>query len=57
MHNQESLQANETYEILWDFDIQTYHLIQPRRPDLVLISKTKKELAIVWILMFQRTTE
>ena len=30
---------NETHKILWNFDIQTDHLISARRPDLVKVNK------------------
>ena len=42
MKKPESVQENEIYKILWGFVIQTYHIIQARRPDLVLINKKKK---------------
>ena len=42
MHKPESILENETHEILWDFDIQTGHLIPVRRLDLVLFNKEKK---------------
>ena len=38
MHNLE----NNTHKPLWDFDIQTDHLISARRPDLIIIKKKKK---------------
>ena len=31
------------YKLLWDFDIQTDHLISARRPDLIIINKKKKK--------------
>ena len=42
MHKPESVLENETHKILWDFEIQTDHLITARRPDLVLINKKKR---------------
>ena len=33
---------NETYQIFWDFEIQTNEAIQARKPDLVLINKKKR---------------
>ena len=39
MHNPE----NETHKRLWNFEIQTDHLISVRRPDLVLVNLPKKE--------------
>ncbi len=34
---------NNTHKLVWDFDIQTDHLISARRPDLIIISKKKKK--------------
>ena len=45
MYKQESVPENKKHKILWDFNIQTTHLIPARKPDLVLINK-KKELII-----------
>ena len=42
MHNPAAVLANETYKHLWDFDIQTGHLISARRPDFTIIKKNKK---------------
>ena len=42
MHNPEFVSENEMHKILWDFDIQTDHLILARRPDLVIVKKKKK---------------
>ena len=42
MHNPESVQENETHKLLWDFEIQTDHLISARRPDQVIVNKKKK---------------
>ena len=47
MHNQTSVQENETYELLWDFDIQTDYLISARRPDLIIINNKKRISKIV----------
>ena len=41
MHNPASLLENETHKLLWDFDIQTDHLILARRPKLMIIKKNK----------------
>ena len=38
-HNPESVLKNETQKILWDFKIQTDHLISARWPDLVTVNK------------------
>ena len=47
MHKPEPVRENETHKILWDFEIQTDHLIPARRPDLVLINKKRKTCRIV----------
>ena len=38
MHNPKSVLENETHKLLWDFEIQTDHLISPRRSVLQIIS-------------------
>ena len=43
MHNPESIQENETHEVLWDFQIQTDYLISVRRPDLVIVNIKKRK--------------
>ncbi len=40
MHN--LVLENDVHKLLWDFDIQTDHLISARRPDLIIINKKKK---------------
>ena len=37
MHKSESVLGNETHKILFDFEIQTGHLIPVRRTDRVFI--------------------
>ena len=46
LHEQESIQENETHKIIWDFAIQTDHLILDRRPDPAFSNKKRKELVI-----------
>ena len=38
MHNAASFMEDNTYKLLWDFDIHTDHLISARRPDLIIIN-------------------
>ena len=40
-HEPESVLENEDYKILWDFSIQTGHIIEARRPDLVAVDKER----------------
>ena len=47
MHNPTSVLENDTHKLLWDFDIQTNHLISTRRPDLIVIDKKKRTRKIV----------
>ena len=43
MHNPESVLENETYKTIWDFEIQTDHLILARQPDPEIVNKKRKE--------------
>ena len=43
IHNPAPVLENDTHKLLWDFDIQTDHLISARRPDLIIINKRKKK--------------
>ena len=43
MHHPESVLENETHELLLDFERQTVHLIQARRPNLVIINKKENQ--------------
>ena len=47
MHNPESPLENDTQRLLWDFEIQTDHLISARRADLAIINKKNKTSRIV----------
>ena len=38
---------NDSHKLLWDFNIQTDHLIPTRRPDLIIINKRKRICKIV----------
>ena len=46
MHKPESTLENGLHKILWDFEMQTDHLFQLRRPDLELINKKKENLLV-----------
>ena len=55
VYNPTSVLENDTHKLLWDFDVQTDHLISARRPDLIIINnnkKKKKEKRICKILNF-----
>ena len=43
MHNPAPVLENDSHKLLWDFNIQTDHLIPARRPNLIIINKKKKE--------------
>ena len=43
MHNPAPVLENATHKLLWDFNIQTDHLIPARRADLIIINNNKKE--------------
>ena len=42
--NTAAVLENHTHEFLWDFNIQTNHLISARRQDLIIINKKKKRI-------------
>ena len=46
-HEPESVLENEDYKILWDFSIQTDHVIEARRPDLVVVDKKEISYKII----------
>ena len=43
-HNPALVQENDSHKLLWDFSIQTDHLIPARRPELIIINKKKKRI-------------
>ena len=61
MHNQAVVQENDTHKLLWDFDIETDHLISARRPDLIKINgknnNKEKEFAKLSTWLSRLTTE
>ena len=46
-HEPENVLENEHYKILWDFSIQTDHVIEPWRPNLVLVAKKERICKII----------
>ena len=57
MHNPAPVLENDTYKLLWDFDLQTDNLISARRPDLKIINKKKRKSAKLSTLLSRQTTE
>ena len=57
MHNPVPVLENDSHKLLWDFSIQTDHLIPTRKPDLIIIKKKKKESVKLSTLLSQWTTE
>ena len=43
MHNLQSVQENETYNVLWDFEKQMDRKISARRPDLMIVYKKENK--------------
>ena len=46
-HEPESVLENEDYKILWDFSIETDHVTEARRPDLVVVDKKERSCKII----------
>ncbi len=42
MHNPAPVLENDTHKLLWDFNVQTDHLISARRPNLIIINNKKR---------------
>ena len=55
IHNPTSILENDTHKLLWDFEIQTDHLISTRRPDLIIIKKERT--CVIVTLLSPRITE
>ena len=52
-HEPESVLENEEYKILWDFSIQTDHVIEAWRADLVVVDKKERSYKIVDFAVFE----
>ena len=46
-HESEKVVENNSWKILQDVEVQTDHVIEARRPDMVIIDKTKNEFKII----------
>ena len=58
MHIPAPLLGDDSHKLLWDFNIQTDHLIPARRLDLIIINKKKKkESAKLSTLLSRHATE
>ena len=56
VYAQPSICPRKLHKLLWDFDIQTDHLISARRPDLIIINKKeKREFPKLWTLLSRLT--
>ena len=45
--NIEKALENDSWKTLWGFTIQTDHVTEARRPDMVIIGKTKNNCKII----------
>ena len=46
-HKPASVVENDRVKILWDFNIQTGHVIKHRRPDIVVLYKTERKCQLI----------
>ena len=46
-NQQDTVTENDRCKLLWNFDVQTNHVIQARGPDVIAIDKEKKECKII----------
>ena len=44
MPNPATVLENDSHKFLWDFDVQTDHLISTRKPDLTIMNNNKKRI-------------
>ena len=54
MHNPAPVLENDSHKLLWDFNIQTDHLIPARRPDFIIINKKTRICKIVDFVYYDR---
>ena len=52
LHNPAPVLENDSYKLLWDFNIQTDPQIPARRPDLIIINNKKKKKRVCKIVDF-----
>ena len=57
MHNPESGLENETYKLLWEFEMQMDYQILARRPDDILINKRVRTCRIMDFALPVKHTE
>ena len=55
MHNLAPVLETDSHKLLWDFNIQTDHLIPARRPDLIIINKNRESAKLLTLLSRQTT--
>ena len=48
--------GNEGYNILWDFNLQTDHGIEARRPDIVVMNKQEKNCQLIDVAIPEDTS-
>ena len=46
-HKLKSIMENKRVKILWDFKIQTDHVIQHRQPDIVVVHKKEQKCQLI----------
>ena len=46
-HQPKPVCENDTHKILWDFNIQTDHVIEARRPDMVVVNKSENKCYLI----------
>ena len=46
-HEPQAVCEKEHYKILWDFPIQTDHVIEARRPDMIIVDKKNNKCQII----------
>ena len=50
-HEPERVVGNKNFKIVWDFTTQCDHIIEARRPDIVVVDKVKKQKMMKGVVM------
>ena len=56
-HAPDSVSENDEVKLLWDVNIQCDHVIEVRRPDIVVVNKQERKCTIIDIAVQKRIKE
>ena len=56
-HAPDSVSKNDEVKLLWDVNIQCDHVIEAKRPDIVIVKKNRRESALLLMLLYRQIKE